>query len=295
MKKGYKNTSYHTPKECPHCKSKSIVKFGYRYNCTKKKQRWKCKDCSKLWVVDDGFFKMKKTRELVTQCLNLYLNGMSLRKVARHINQFSEVKTTYRSVHNWLMKYSFMLNPFSQTLNYDLSRVYHVDEIFIKCKGEQHYFWDIIDRDTRVLVANHYSTKRDGKSARRLFMKVEHSPIRLFSDGLQGYRKAYRKVWGQKTRRQDRLIYTRLKQSTDRRNNIIERIQGTIRERIKVMRGFKAEWSASRAFLELFAVYYNFLRYHEGIDSTPIEKAGINLNLEGNQWLNLIYRSKGLF
>lgn len=134
----YKNISYHKPKECHYCKSKNIVKFGYRYNCAKKKQRWKCKDCSKLWVVEDGFWKMKKTRELITQCLDLYMNGMSLRKVSRHINQFSEVKTTYRSVHNWLMKYSFMLNPFSQTMDYDLSRVYHVDEIFIKCKGEQH-------------------------------------------------------------------------------------------------------------------------------------------------------------
>ncbi len=59
------------------------------------------------------------------------------------------------------------------------------------------------------------------------------------------------------------------------------------------MRGFKAVWSA-KAFLELFVVYYNFPRYREVIDSTPIEKTGINLNLDGNQWLNLIYRSKGL-
>ena len=61
--------------------------------------------------------------------------------------------------------------------------------------------------------------------------------MRLFSDGLQGYRKAFRKVWGQRTIKQDKLIYTRLNQSEDRRNNIVERIQGTIRERIKVMRG----------------------------------------------------------
>ena len=55
-----------------------------------------------------------------------------------------------------------------------------------------------IDRDTRVLVANHYSTKRDGKSARTLFLKIKNQPMRLFSDGLQGYRKAFRKVWGRK-------------------------------------------------------------------------------------------------
>ena len=289
----YKNISYHTAKECPYCKSKEIVKYGFRFNHTKKKQRWKCGACSKLWVVDDGFKKMKSERGLVTQCLDLYMNGMSLRKVARHINQFSETKTTYRSVHNWLMKYSLILTPFSQTFNYNLSRVYHVDEIFVKCNGKQHYFWDIIDKQTRVLVANHYSTKRDSASAKILFLKVKESPLSLFSDSLQGYRKAYRKVWGKNKRSQDKLIYTRLKANEDRRNNIVERIQGTIRERVKVMRGFKAEWSA-KAFLELFAVYYNFLRFHEGINKTPSESAGINLNLEGNQWLNLIYRSKGL-
>lgn len=289
----YKNISYHTPKSCPYCKNKEIVRDGYRFNHTKKKQRWKCKSCSKLWVVDDGFKKIKKSRELITQCLNLYMNGMSLRKISNHINQFSQEKASYRSILNWIKRYALMLKPFTETLNPTFSRIYHTDEIFVNCKGKINYFWDIIDEGTRMLVATHYSEKRDGKSAKMLFLKVKNKPLTLYSDGLQGYKKAYRKVWGARTRKIDKQVYIRLKADVDKRNNIVERIQGTIRERIKVMRAFKNKEGAE-LILDLFVIYYNCLRVHQGINKTPIEQAGVNLNLGENKWLDLIYRSRGL-
>jgi transposase-like protein len=77
----------------------------------------------------------------------------------------------------------------------------------------------------------------------------------------------------------------------DNRNNIIERIQGTIRERVKVMRGFHNPQSAE-LILNLFVIWYNFLRVHQGIGTIPAEKVGINLNLGKDKWLNLIYKSK---
>jgi transposase InsO family protein len=40
-------------------------------------------------------------------------------------------------------------------------------------------------------------------------------------------------------------------------------------------------------------IYYNFLRPHSALDGkTPAEKAGINLQLEGNKWKELIERAK---
>jgi len=289
----YINISYHIPKSCPYCKSKDIVKYGYRFNHTKKKQRWKCKTCFKLWVVDDGFKKVKTSRELITCCLDLYMNGMSLRKIANHINQFSQEKISYRSILNWIIRFSFQLKDFQQNFNLNLSGQYHADEIFIKCKNEQHYFFDMIDKGTRVLLSSVYSKKRDYQSARMLFLKAKHKPLNLFTDGLQAYSKAFRKVWGSATRKQDGETYIRLKADTDKRNNIIERVQGTIRDRIKIMRSFKNPKSAE-AILSLFVVWYNFVRVHSGINCTPIEKAGIDLQLGENKWLDLIYRGRGL-
>ena len=252
-----------------------------------------CKSCSKLWVVDDGFQKMKKSRELITASLNLYMNGLSLRKVANHINQFSQEKTSYRSILNWIRRYARMIKPFVDGFDLTLSKVYHTDEIFVKCNGKQNYFWNTLDKGTRMLIATHYSEKRDSQSAKMLFLKIKQKPEKLFTDGLQGYRKAYRKVWGKKHAKMDKGVYIRLKADKDKRNNIAERIQGTIRERIKVMRSFKNKESA-KLILDLFVVYYNCLRVHQGINKTPLEQAGIDLKLNDNKWLDLIYRSRGL-
>jgi len=286
--KNYKNVSVFKPKECPFCKNKNFVRAGWRYNHTTKKQRWKCKDCKRFFTLDEGFFKMKHKREVITACLDLYMNGMSLRKVIEHFNQFSEYQISHQSILNWIRKYANLLKDFQKKFDLQLSKQYHADEIFVKCKNEQHYFFDMIDKGTRVLVSYVYSEKRDSKSAKLLFLKAQHKPLTLFTDSYNAYRKAYRKVWGARNPKEDKKIWIKLKADEDKRNNIVERIQGTIRERIKVMRSFKNKKSAE-AILSLFVIYYNFIRVHQGINKTPIEQAGVNLNLGKNKWLDLIY------
>jgi hypothetical protein len=41
-------------------------------------------------------------------------------------------------------------------------------------------------------------------------------------------------------------------------------------------------------------LYYNFIKPHQGLNGkTPAEVAGINLELKGNGWLDLIKKSVG--
>jgi len=276
---------------CPNCSSADTIKWCKRKTQNRGLiQRYKCKSCNSYFSIDDGFYRMKKPKHLITSCLDLYFNGMSLRSIRQHIRQFTPEGVSHMSVWRWLIKYSKRIRNFTYTLQPTLSGIYHADEIFVSCRGQQNYFWDMVDRDTRYLVSSYYSDKRDSKSAKMLFLKAKHRPLTLFTDGLQGYRKAYRKVWGTKTRKQDKQTYIRLKADIDKRNNIVERIQGTIRERIKVMRSFKNKESAEM-ILNLFVVYYNFIRIHQGINKTPIEQAGVNLNLGKNKWLDLIYNA----
>jgi transposase-like protein len=286
----YKKVSVFDAEECKFCKSKDVIKWGCRYNHTTKKQRWFCNNCKRSFTVDDGFLKVKNKREIITLSLDLYYKGLSSRKVEDHLEQFYSIKASYNAILEWIRKYAKLIKKFTDSLEPELSKIYHADEIFVNCKGQQHYFWDMIDKGTRFLVSTYYSTKRDSKSAKMLFLKAKHKPLTLFTDGLQAYRKAYRKVWGARTRKQDRETYIRLKADKDKRNNIVERIQGTIRERIKVMRGFGNKESAE-AILDGLVVYYNFIKLHQGIGMTPAERAGINLRLEGNRWLELIYLS----
>jgi putative transposase len=69
----------------------------------------------------------------------------------------------------------------------------------------------------------------------------------------------------------------------------MERMNGEVRDREKVMRGLKKEDSA---ILKGLRIYHNFIREHEGLEGkTPAEASGIII--EGsNKWLTLIQNAK---
>jgi len=72
-------------------------------------------------------------------------------------------------------------------------------------------------------------------------------------------------------------------------NNMVERLDSTVREREKVMRGLKKNESE---IVDGFRIYYNFIRPHMGLEGkTPAEVAGIKLKLGENKWKSLIERS----
>ena len=71
-------------------------------------------------------------------------------------------------------------------------------------------------------------------------------------------------------------------------NNLVERLNGTVRERDKVMRGMKKKETAT-VLMEGLKNYHNFLRPHMGIENeTPAERANINLELGRNRWQSII-------
>jgi len=74
-------------------------------------------------------------------------------------------------------------------------------------------------------------------------------------------------------------------------NNKVERLNGTFREREKVMRGLENAESA-QTMMNGFKNYYNFIRPHEALDGeTPAIRAGLDLNLKGNRWKGLIEKA----
>ena len=71
-------------------------------------------------------------------------------------------------------------------------------------------------------------------------------------------------------------------------NNKMERMNGEVRDREKVMRGLKR---MDTPILKGVQIYHNFVRPHEGLNGqTPSERAGIKVEGE-NKWLTLIQNS----
>ena len=70
-------------------------------------------------------------------------------------------------------------------------------------------------------------------------------------------------------------------------NNPIERHNGDIKQRYKVMWHFKS-FDSAEAFLNLRRAVYNHVRTHQGLKRTPAEAAEIELGLGRNRLVNLI-------
>ncbi len=68
-------------------------------------------------------------------------------------------------------------------------------------------------------------------------------------------------------------------------NNKMERMNGEVRDREKVMRGLK---KTDSPILRGYQVYHNFIRPHMSLDGkTPAEAAGIRIEGD-NKWLTII-------
>ena len=68
----------------------------------------------------------------------------------------------------------------------------------------------------------------------------------------------------------------------------MERLNGTFRERTKVMQSLPDQIGANE-FCAGMQVYYNYIRPHQGIEGmTPAQMANLPINLTGNRWMTMI-------
>lgn len=282
-----------TISKCQFCNSESIVKNGLKKNKIENKQRYLCRDCKRTFYQDSQFNYIRNPK-LISLVLDLYFKGLSLRKITDTVRQFFQIKLHHETVRRWIMKFSQMASEYTDKLQPKLGDTWHTDEQMVKVKGKWEWNWNVLDADTRFLIATNLTKSRYIKDARKVFQKskkiAETNPDRIITDGLFSYEKAIKKEFipfRTKTKHV-RLASIRAKVQ----NNKVERFHNTFREFDKTRRGFKSEHT-SQGISNGFRTYYNFIRPHMGISNhTPSQMAGIDLDLGSNRWLDLIRMSK---
>ena len=273
---------------CKYCGSLDVVKNGK----VKGKQVYKCKTCGHRFTEGSAFPKMRTESRIISTSIDLYFEGLSVRKVQTQIAKIFGVRVSQVTVWKWMMKYSKLVSEFVETLRPKLLGIYKVDETAIKCRGIQKWFWEIIDEQTKFLVASHLSGSRTAKDAIALFeksMKVaKKKPMSIYVDGLPAYTQGYNKVF--RTLRKDtrpeliRKVGLRAVNS----NNSVERLHGTLKDRTKPMRGLKDEETV-RTLLEGWVVHYNYVRKHQSLNGeTPAQASGIEIQ---NNWHVLVKKA----
>jgi transposase-like protein len=252
------------------------------------KQRFLCKDCGHKFIEGSAFPRMRTKSHIIASSIDMYFEGLSVRKIQTQVEKLFGVSVSQVTIMNWTLKYSVLVSRFVESLSPQLLGVYHVDETAIKCKGVQKWFWEIIDEQTKFLVAGHLSASRTTEDAVRLFEKsvrvAKRKPVSIYCDGLPAYVDGYNKVF-YTMRKEGRPELIR---SVGIRNvhnqNAVERLHGTLKDRIKPTRGLKGEETV-RTLLEGWTVHYNYVRKHQTLKMTPAQASGLNIK---NDWHLLV-------
>ena len=108
-------------------------------------------------------------------------------------------------------------------------------------------------------------------------------PLTFITDGLPAYHDAFKKeFWTLKGLQGKHIRHITWK--GDHNNNKMERMNGEVRDREKVMRGLKTD----TPILKGYQIFHNYIRPHEALEGkTPSEACGIQI--EGkNKWITLI-------
>ena len=285
---------------CGKCNGKNIKKDGVRETKNRGEvQRYKCKDCSHRFSIDDGFWKMKNHEYKITSCMNLYYSGVSLRKIQEHLQMFSPKNSHYSTIYRWIVKYANMISTLTDNLQVQSGQELMSDEMEYHRLGEQNWFVDVMDTTTRYVVASDYMKSRTIENLTRVLKKgklATGEQIKVITtDGLKGYERVLKKSFGLKTHwnHKSPIIHNVVIASERGFNHKIERLHNTIRDRTKIMRGFHGSLESEKAIMKGMEIYYNFVRKHQGIDNkTPQEEAIPELTLSTNKWLSLIKLSK---
>ncbi len=272
---------------CLRCGSERLVKHGIRHNDTGSLQRFTCHDCQYRFTVNLGFEKMKATPQAITGAMQLYFTGESLRNVQKFL-ALQGVKVSHVAVYKWIAKYVVLMRNYLEQVKPQVSETWRADELYLKVKGNMKYLFAMMDDQTRFWIAQEVAGGKETYDARRLFKKarelIGNRPETLITDGLHSYAEAYRKeFYTLRNPRTEHIRHITIK--GDRNNNKMERLNGEIRDREKVMRGLK---TPETPILPGYQIYHNYVRPHEAlVGKTPAEACGIKVEGE-NKWITLI-------
>jgi transposase-like protein/predicted nucleic acid-binding Zn finger protein len=272
---------------CIYCHSdKNLKRFGIRHNKYGDIQRFLCVGCSKTFSVNLGFERMKHSPQGITTAMQLYFSGESLRNTARSLRLLG-VQVSHKTVFYWIKKYTALMEKYLDTITPQVGDTWRADEVFLKVKGNLKYRYALMDDQTRFWIAQEVADTKFTADLRPLFMQgkaiAEKQPMTLITDGAPNFHEAYQKEFWTRINGTEHIREIRMSGSVH--NNKMERLNGEIRDRERVMRTLEIP---DTPILRGMQIYHNYIRPHMALDGkTPAEKAGIEVKGK-DRWLTII-------
>jgi transposase-like protein len=256
--------------KCPHCQGEGIVKYG-QYGGV---QRYWCKVCKRKFADNKAMPRRRIPPDRVGAAVSMFYQGLSLSEIQRSFEHMYDFKPSTATIYEWVVDYTNLALHDIKPLKARTGDTWVADEMVVKIGGKKYWNWNVMDADTRYLLACRLSPSRTTKDAALVMKKAMENaykpPKRIVTDRLSSYIDGIELVFGSQSKHvQSGGIRAEVN------NNLSERLQGTIRQREKVMRGLKSQRTA-QLVMDGWTMHYNHFRPHESLgDRTPADAAGL--------------------
>jgi putative transposase len=271
---------------CKLCGSEHTRKYGL----SKGTQSYFCNDCHTKFTGTDALAHGRVSPSFIANALREYYSGMSFHEIEQNIGEQTDADISHTAVMKWVNKYTSEAIRQTKDLHPKVGDKWIADETYIKTdlktkdpKGV--LFWDIIDADTRFLLASRITTSRNKDDARQLMelaaKRAGKTPKVVVTDKLASYIDGIELAYGGGAKHRQGGPFD-LEQST----SLIERFHNTLKDRTKVMRDLRDKNTLKR-FTDGWLVHYNFYKPHMALgDKPPAVAAG--LQYENHNWADVV-------
>jgi putative transposase len=197
----------------------------------------------------DPNYRHRFPAEIISHAVRLYhVFSLSLRDVELLLAERGII-VSYETVRRWCRKLG---QSFAHALQHRRLRPgdkWHLDEVFIRIQGAQHYLWRAVDQRGAVLNIL-VQDRRDAKAAKRFFKRLlrglQYAPRVIITDKLRSYGVARRHLAPDVEHPQSRYL-----------NNRAENSHRPTRRRERQMQRFKSPGQAQE-----FLVAHAFIHGH---------------------------------
>ena len=252
--------------KCKFCGSLNVVRNGVRSGNI---QYYLCRDCKRTFAGNNALEGMKYPPEQITTAIILFYDGLSIDKIRRRLDDLYHAYPSDSTVYEWILRYTKIAVDKTKDSHIKVGNYWIADETVLKLdQNINGWFWDVIDDETRFLLASHMSLTRTTQDAQKLMEKaLERSgkmPKIVFTDGLRAYLDGIELTFGSNTQH---VLGNPFDMQYN--TNKIERFHSTLKSRTGIMRGMHNKQTAM-LIMDGWLVNYNYFRPHESLgDKTP--------------------------
>ena len=265
----------------------------------KRKTGQRCETCrrsggQRVAVLDDngkpihsaGETRHHATPHIKGSAVDMYFDGISYRRAAENMSSYFGRETTPTTVYRWVRDLTDKASAIVKPLKIDGGGVWVADELVVNVGGRNYWLFNVMDSRSRFVLAAYLSperTTRAAATALSLARERAADPPRIVkTDGLASYREAVPVAFPNAFpdgRPVQHLVSQGIRAEIN--NNLSERLQGTFRDRDKMLRALKRR-DTGQEYVDGLVLHYNYFRPHESLKGKrPAEAAGAELPFTG--------------